>query len=106
VSLEVARQTPPDGAPGERLNYSNVGYSVLGRVIEKVTGRTYEDYIREAILAPRGMADTGVERRAPLGKGRACGYLSQARGRLPVGSARGPGRSLPEPIWLHPAKAV
>jgi CubicO group peptidase (beta-lactamase class C family) len=75
VSVEEARKVPPDGAPGERLNYSNVGYSVLGRVIEKVTGRTYEEHLREAILAPLGMAGSGVDRRAQVTKGRACGYL-------------------------------
>lgn len=46
---------PLDFDPGERYAYSNFGYSILGRVIEKVTGQSYEDYIREAVLRPLGI---------------------------------------------------
>jgi CubicO group peptidase (beta-lactamase class C family) len=38
--------------PGSQYDYSNFGYSLLGRIIEKVTGMTYEDYVKEEILAP------------------------------------------------------
>jgi CubicO group peptidase (beta-lactamase class C family) len=44
--------------PGENTKYSNIGYMVLGAVIEKVTGITYEDYIRTNILQPLGMNRT------------------------------------------------
>ena len=43
-----------DFTPGERYAYSNVGYCILGRVIEKVTGMTYETYVSEHILGPVG----------------------------------------------------
>ncbi len=43
---------PLDFTPGSRHVYSNFGYCVLGRIIEKVTGKPYEAYVREAILAP------------------------------------------------------
>ena len=46
---------PLDFAPGERYAYSNFGYCVLGRVIEKVTGHPYEQFMREKILAPIGV---------------------------------------------------
>lgn len=46
---------PLDFAPGERYAYSNYGYNLLGRVIEKVTGKPYETYVREEILAPLGI---------------------------------------------------
>jgi CubicO group peptidase (beta-lactamase class C family) len=75
MSFDEARKLPPDSLPGERLNYSNIGYVTLGRVIEKVTGKSYESHLREAILAPLGMNDTGVDRRSPLEKGRAAGYV-------------------------------
>ncbi|MEG2756139.1 MAG: serine hydrolase domain-containing protein, partial [Mucinivorans sp.] len=39
-------------APGTRTAYSNVGYVILSQVIEHVTARSYEDYIRDSILAP------------------------------------------------------
>jgi len=42
--------------PGTQGLYSNVGYNVLGRVVEKKTGMTYEDYVR-SLLAQAGVAD-------------------------------------------------
>ncbi len=45
--------------PGETRRYSNLGYSLLGVVIEVVAGRPYEEYVREAILVPAGMNRTG-----------------------------------------------
>lgn len=44
-----------DFNPGTRYAYSNYGYCVLGRLIEKATGQTYEAYVREKILAPIGI---------------------------------------------------
>ena len=41
-----------DFAPGAQYQYSNFGYSILGRVIEKLTGQKYEDYVRSEILLP------------------------------------------------------
>ncbi|MBU8900566.1 serine hydrolase [Corallococcus sp. M34] len=46
VSLEFA--------PGTTYQYSNFGYSVLGRIIEQVTGMPYEDYMREHVFSPSG----------------------------------------------------
>ncbi len=44
--------------PGDHAEYSNIGYMVLGAVIEKVTGISYEDYIRQNILRPLEMDRT------------------------------------------------
>ena len=41
--------------PGSAMHYSNFGYCVLGRVIEKVSGERYDDYVRSAVLAPIGI---------------------------------------------------
>jgi N-acyl-D-amino-acid deacylase len=46
---------PLDFNPGERYAYSNFGYSLLGRIIEQVTGRDYETYVREDVLRPLGI---------------------------------------------------
>ena len=43
--------------PGGRFNYSNLGYIVLSKVIEKVTGLPYETYIKDSVLAPIGCYD-------------------------------------------------
>jgi CubicO group peptidase (beta-lactamase class C family) len=42
--------------PGEHYAYSNFGYCILGRVIEKLTGKAYDEYVREAILKRCGAA--------------------------------------------------
>jgi CubicO group peptidase (beta-lactamase class C family) len=44
--------------PGAESRYSNVGYMVLGAIIEAVSGQTYEDYVVENILQPLGMEHT------------------------------------------------
>jgi CubicO group peptidase (beta-lactamase class C family) len=79
VSFEEAAKLPREHAPGERLNYSNIGYSALGRVVEKVTGKPYEARLREAILDPLGMKDSGCDRREPL-ENHATGYLFDPKG--------------------------
>jgi len=44
-------------APGATYNYSNIGYLILGRVIEEVSGMSYEDFVKNAILSPLGICD-------------------------------------------------
>ncbi|RJG40619.1 serine hydrolase domain-containing protein [Mesorhizobium sp. DCY119] len=44
-----------DFDPGSRYAYSNFGYSILGRIIEAVSGRSYEDYVKEAVFKPLGL---------------------------------------------------
>ncbi len=46
---------PLDFDPGARYAYSNYGYCLLGRVIEAVSGQTYEDYVTQEVLAPIGI---------------------------------------------------
>jgi N-acyl-D-amino-acid deacylase len=45
---------PLDFNPGEQHVYSNFGYIILGRVIERLSGMKYEDYVRSRVLAPVG----------------------------------------------------
>lgn len=45
--------------PGERFSYSNAGYSLLAAVIEKVSGRTYEEFLHDNLFKPAGMNFTG-----------------------------------------------
>jgi CubicO group peptidase (beta-lactamase class C family) len=80
VSVEDALKLPLDGAPGERLNYSNVGYALLARVIEKASGRPYEAQLRAGILEPLGMKDTGIDDGVEVEPGWATGYLFTPQG--------------------------
>lgn len=43
--------------PGDSDEYLNFGYCVLGRIIEEVSGQSYEDYVRQHVLAPCGVSD-------------------------------------------------
>lgn len=55
---EVVREVlgrPLDSAPGERYVYSNFGYCVLGRILEKVATKPYEEIIKERVLRPAGV---------------------------------------------------
>lgn len=45
-------------APGSQTHYSNLGYIVLGAVIEAASGMEFEQYVRETVLQPLGMAQT------------------------------------------------
>lgn len=45
--------------PGTRYRYSNLGYSLLGAVVEVVTGEGYEPWLRRELFAPAGMYETG-----------------------------------------------
>ncbi|WP_435316927.1 serine hydrolase [Haloarchaeobius sp. TZWSO28] len=52
----VVANRPLQTEPGTSYQYSNFGYCVLGRIIEAVSGQSYEDYVRTAILAPAGIS--------------------------------------------------
>jgi len=46
--------------PGTRFSYSSVGFTLAGYVIEKITGRRYEEHLRQAIMIPTGMTGTRI----------------------------------------------
>lgn len=48
-------------APGTRYEYSNLGYALLGRVIEEVGQQPYPDFVTDNLLAPLGLDDTGFD---------------------------------------------
>ena len=45
--------------PGSRQEYSNFGYTVLGAILESITGTSYADYVQEAVFEPAGMTSSG-----------------------------------------------
>lgn len=60
--------------PGTIYSYCNAGYSILGRIIEQVTRRTFEQNIQERIFEPLGMANSGYDRNRYVLEKRASGY--------------------------------
>lgn len=68
------KDKPLDFEPGAKWNYSNSGYILLGMIIEKVSGKSYEAYLKENIFQPLNMANTGYDHTDMLLKNRAAGY--------------------------------
>jgi CubicO group peptidase (beta-lactamase class C family) len=60
VIIEFALARKLDYIPGENYSYSNLGYCILGEIIEKVTGMSYEEYVQFAILHPLGIYDMHI----------------------------------------------
>lgn len=60
--------------PDDRILYSNTNYVILGRIIEKVTGMTYYDYLRRNIFEKAGMENTGFFEADLIIKNVATGY--------------------------------
>ena len=53
---------PLDFEPGSKHAYSNFGYCILGRIIEQVTGQSYEEYVRDSVLGPLGITRMKIGR--------------------------------------------
>ena len=60
--------------PGEQWKYSNSGYVLLGAIIEKVSGRSYADFMRARLFEPLGMKATRYDDSKQILSGRASGY--------------------------------
>ncbi|HTU11983.1 MAG TPA: serine hydrolase domain-containing protein [Allosphingosinicella sp.] len=71
----MLRAGPPfTRAPQSQFEYSNYGYALLGRIVSNVSGRPYQDYIREEIMRPLGMAASGYDVLASPQERRALGW--------------------------------
>jgi CubicO group peptidase (beta-lactamase class C family) len=66
--------------PGTKYRYNNSGYFLLGAIIEKVTGKSYEDVLKEKLLDPLGMKGTGYDHHAEILKKRAAAYEKRPGG--------------------------
>jgi CubicO group peptidase (beta-lactamase class C family) len=66
--------------PGSKYSYNNSGYFLLGAIIEKVTGQTFEQVLKEEILDPLGMKNTGYDHHATILHNRAAGYQKTGDG--------------------------
>jgi D-alanyl-D-alanine carboxypeptidase len=67
----------PEFEPGARFAYSNYGFILLGILIEKVSGQSYYDYVRQHIFQPAGMTRTDSLPEEEKVEGRAAGYMRQ-----------------------------
>ena len=76
----VFRDLPLEFQPGEQFKYNNSGYFLLGVIIEKVSGKTYEQALDDEIFGPLGMTDSGYDWNEPLLPRRAAGYARRDGG--------------------------
>jgi CubicO group peptidase (beta-lactamase class C family) len=72
--IVIFRDLPLEWVPGDKYAYNNSGYLLLGVVIEKVTGKKYEQALQEMILTPLGLKDTGYDWPRTILPQRAAGY--------------------------------
>ena len=61
--------------PGQAVEYSNGNYTTLGAIVQAVSGQSYEDYVRQHILAPLDMRHTFLSQDDALAHGMATGYM-------------------------------
>jgi CubicO group peptidase (beta-lactamase class C family) len=66
--------------PGSKYTYNNSGYFLLGAIIEHVTGKPYEQVLKENIFDPLGMKNTGYDHYGTIIPKRAAGYIKTAGG--------------------------
>lgn len=72
--LEATKKKPLDFIPGENFKYANSGYTLLGFIIERVSGKSYGEFLQENIFTPLRMKQTGYEDPLRIIKNRATGY--------------------------------
>jgi len=75
---------PLDFTPGEKFNYSNSGYELLGYIIEKVTGESYFQAVRQRIFQPLHMDHSGFDFTDLHSPDKALGYAPQSTTPLPI----------------------
>ena len=68
------KNKPLDFEPGTKFRYSNSGYVLLGYIVEKASGQSYEDYLKQNIFDPLDMHNTGYDHSDAILKNRALGY--------------------------------
>ena len=72
--IGLFKDKPSDFAPGERWSYNNSGYVLLGAIIEKVSGQSYQDFVEKNIFQRLGMAHSFYDNTARVIPRRVTGY--------------------------------
>lgn len=79
---EIIRLTEKDTLefkPGTKYNYNNTGYVMLGYIIEKISGKTYENYLHQNIFTPLDMKNSYFGSESRIIKSRAKGYTKNEK---------------------------
>ena len=96
------RDKPLEFEPGTKWNYSNSGFLLLSYLVEKISGQKYDEFLKQNVMGPAGMNDSGYDLNATILKHRASGYtpfgtilLNADYINMTIPSA--PARSIPPP---------
>jgi CubicO group peptidase (beta-lactamase class C family) len=100
LMLQGVTSKPPEATPGEKFIYSNAGFSIASHMAEKVTGKSWEELMREKIFRPLGMTTAG------FGAPGARAKNDQPRGHKADGSPVEPGPAADNPVAIGPAGIV
>lgn len=75
--IDLFKDEPLEFKPGADYKYSNSGYVLLGYIIEKLTGKTYGEYIDDSIFKPLGMKNSYYDNQNKIIVGRVPGYVQR-----------------------------
>lgn len=78
--IDLSKGKPFEFNPGERWNYNNTGYVMLGAIIEKVSGKSYAAFVEENIFTPLGMRHSYYDRTEQVIPRRVHGYQKDTGG--------------------------
>ncbi len=80
--VDSFKAKPLEFAVGEKFKYNNSGYFMLGYIIEKISGQSYEAFLQENIFTPLKLANTGYDTHDRILKNRAIGYSNRKGARV------------------------
>jgi D-alanyl-D-alanine carboxypeptidase len=80
--IRAAADAPLHFTPGEKWSYSNIGYVLLGMIVHKLSGKSYDAFLDERVFKPGGMTDTRRDTPDEIVPHRAVGYLWYGAGGL------------------------
>jgi D-alanyl-D-alanine carboxypeptidase len=103
--LKWASEAAPDFAPGAKAKYSNSGYVALARIVERVSGQSFADFLQQRIFLPVKMNNVREYQYLSVVPNLAKGYVvwsdefSKMMGGAMAGQGAAPGRLVNAPIW-------
>jgi len=78
----IFEQKLKEDMPGKNLSYCSSGFVLLAAIIERTSGRSFKEYIREEVLRPCGMTETSIANLEDVVPNRATGYVKDSLGRF------------------------
>ncbi|HEY7543856.1 MAG TPA: serine hydrolase domain-containing protein, partial [Blastocatellia bacterium] len=78
--IDLFKDKPMEFAPGEKWNYNNSAYVLLGAIIEKISGQSYAEFLEKNIFTPLGMKNTSYDNTSRVIARRAAGYSKGKEG--------------------------